>query len=85
MGERHGEKLHEVLLSKQERVKAIDLEKYFKIPADPRGLNYESYYEGKISGVDSLEEYNSKNTDQLTVEELSTILLGLNLIHREIE
>jgi UDP-glucose 4-epimerase len=85
MGERHGEKLHEVLLSKQERVKAIDLEKYFKIPADPRGLNYESYYEGKTSGVDSLEEYNSKNTDQLTVEELSTILLGLNLIHREIE
>jgi len=85
MGERHGEKLHEVLLSKQERTKAINFEKYFKIPADSRSLNYESYFEGQSGNNEPLDEYNSLNTDQLSVEKLSKILLDLNLIHGEIE
>ncbi len=83
MGERHGEKLHEILLSKQERIKAINLENYFRIPADSRGLNYESYFEGKTPDIDSPEEYNSRNTVQLTVKELSKIMLDLNLLHAE--
>ncbi len=85
MGERHGEKLHEVLLSKQERAKAINFEKYFKIPADSRSLNYESYFEGQSKNNEPLDEYNSLNTEQLSVEKLSKILFNLNLIHGEIE
>jgi UDP-N-acetylglucosamine 4,6-dehydratase len=83
MGERHGEKLHEVLLSKQERLKAVDLDNYFKIPSDTRGLNYGSYFEAEKLDARSIDEYNSMNTEQLTVEELSNVLFKLNLMNAE--
>ena len=79
IGERHGEKMHEVLLSKNERVKSTELEKYFKISADVRSLNYEKYFElGEESNVDT-EDYNSANTFQLSVTELANLIKHLNI------
>jgi UDP-glucose 4-epimerase len=71
--------MHEVLLSKNERVKSTELEKYFKISADVRSLNYEKYFElGEESNVDT-EDYNSANTFQLSVTELANLIKHLDI------
>ena len=79
IGIRHAEKVHETLLSKEERMVSKDLGEYFRIPADNRDLNYNKYFfEGKISK--DLEEYNSSNTHQLNKKELIKLLgkIGYN-------
>ena len=79
IGIRHAEKVHETLLSKEERIVSEDLVQYFRIPADNRDLNYNKYFfEGKISK--DLEEYNSSNTQQLNKKELIKLLgkIGYN-------
>ena len=79
IGIRHAEKVHETLLSKEERMVSKDLGAYFKIPSDNRDLNYNKYFfEGKKSKV--LEEYNSSNTTQLNKKELIKLLgkIGYN-------
>lgn len=73
IGIRHAEKMHETLLSKEERLVAEDLEKYFRVPADNRDLNYNKYFfEGKENK--KVEEYNSFNTIRLNEEELINLL-----------
>ena len=79
IGIRHAEKVHETLLSKEERMVSKDLGEYFRIPADNRDLNYNKYFfEGKISK--DLEEYSSSNTHQLNKKELIKLLgkIGYN-------
>jgi len=76
IGIRHAEKVHETLLSKEERMVSKDLGEYFRIPADNRDLNYNKYFfEGKISK--DLEEYNSLNTTQLKKDELKKLLVKI--------
>ena len=74
IGTRHAEKEHETLLSKEERIKAQDLDNYFRIQSDDRDLNYNKYFsEGKNNSVD-FHEYNSFNTEQLSEENLIDLL-----------
>lgn len=68
IGTRHGEKLHETLLSREEYAKAEDLGDYFRIPMDRRDLNYENYFSKGDESLDLLEEYNSQNTTRLDVD-----------------
>lgn len=76
IGTRHGEKVYETLLTKEEFSKSVELENYFKIPMDQRDLNYDHYF---VDGVESvhIEEYNSNTTHQLSVQEIKDIIVGL--------
>lgn len=76
IGTRHGEKVFETLLTKEEFIKAENLPGYYRIPMDSRDLNYEKYF---VSGEEETvqDEYNSDNTDQLTVEQIKEKLLNL--------
>ncbi len=79
IGTRHGEKLYEVLVTKEEMVNAIDLGDYYCVPADNRDLNYERYTSDGNSKLDEVEEYNSHNTNRLDVEGMKKLLLKLDL------
>ncbi|WP_426938597.1 polysaccharide biosynthesis protein [Pseudarthrobacter sp. S3] len=70
IGTRHGEKAHETLLTREERAKSEDLGGYFRVPADTRDLNYEKFVESGDVVSESLEEYTSHNTHQLTVDQI---------------
>ena len=80
IGTRHGEKLYETLLTKEEMVKAIDMEKYYRIPADTRDLNYSKFFEEGEEVVTEAGEYHSHNTHRLNEEELTGLLLELKEI-----
>jgi len=74
IGTRHGEKLHETLLSREEMTKAIDMGDYFRVPLDARSLQYELYYEeGDPSGAE-LVDYTSENTERLELEATMSLL-----------
>ena len=73
IGIRHAEKMHETLLSKEERLVAEDLKDYFRIPADNRDLNYKKYFSEGVKNT-NLEEYNSFNTHRLKEDELIKLL-----------
>jgi len=77
IGTRHGEKLYETLLTKEEMVKAIDMEKYYCIPADTRDLNYSKFFEEGEEVVTEAGEYHSHNTHRLNEKELAELLLDL--------
>lgn len=84
IGTRHGEKLYESLISREEMAKAIEMEKYYRIPVDDRDLNYNKYFvegEEKISEVD---DYTSHNTKRLNIEEVKEVLLQLTYIQEEL-
>jgi UDP-N-acetylglucosamine 4,6-dehydratase/5-epimerase len=81
IGTRHGEKLYESLVSREEMARAIELEHYYRIPADNRDLNYEMYFSEGQTEVAELQDYTSHNTRRLNVEETKQVLLQLNLIH----
>lgn len=82
IGTRHGEKLYESLLTREERLKAIDLPGYFRIPADNRDLNYNQYFsEGEVS-VSTVEDYHSHNTQRLSVTEMKELLLKLPIVQQ---
>ena len=83
IGTRHGEKLFETLVTREDMAKAIDMGQYFRIPADSRDLNYDKYFvEGKeIPAV--IEDYNSENTERLDVEGMKKLLLKLPMIREE--
>ena len=84
IGTRHGEKLFETLVNREDMVKAEDSGNYFRIPADNRDLNYEQYFsEGDVQ-VTELEEYHSHNTDILEVDAMKQLLLKLPLIRKDI-
>ena len=77
IGTRHGEKLHETLLSSEERLKAEDLGDYFRVPMDARSLQYEQYYEEGDAEVADVADYTSENTERLDVEQTKALLLTL--------
>ena len=80
LGTRHSEKLYESLLSREEMARAYELEKFFRIPPDNRGLNYDKFFvEGKEILSKSI-EYTSHNTKRLDIEEIIEILLKLDFI-----
>ncbi len=84
IGTRHGEKLYESLLSREESAVAIDMGDYFKVPADTRDLNYAKYFEEGNSRIQLSDEYNSHNTDRLSKEELKSMLLKLPYVLNEL-
>lgn len=77
IGTRHGEKLFEVLLSREEMAAAEDLGEYFRVPPDLRDLNYGKYVEQGEKGISVAEDYNSHNTTRLDVEGMTSLLLKL--------
>jgi len=80
IGTRHGEKLYETLVSREEMARAQNLKAYFRIPADGRDLNYAKYFsEGELA-VANLDDYTSHNTEQLTQKKLQAVLMQLPLI-----
>ncbi len=85
IGTRHGEKLYETLVNREEMVKALDLGNYYRIPADTRDLNYDKYFSEGIENVSVIEDYHSHNTYRLSKEELKKILLGLDFIQKELK
>ena len=85
IGTRHGEKLYEVLMTKEEKVRAIDMGEYFRVPADGRDLNYSKYFEEGQEVITEAEEYNSHNTYRLSEEELKEMLINLFEIQEELK
>jgi len=82
IGTRHGEKLYETLLSREEMVAAEDLGDYYRVPPDLRDLNYEKFTdEGEIQ-ISEAQDYNSHNTDRLDVEDMKKLLLRLDFIQK---
>jgi UDP-glucose 4-epimerase len=83
IGTRHGEKLYEALLTREEMQRAIEMQNYYKIPSDERDLNYSSYFEeGRVIKDD---EYNSHNTHRLDEAELEQMLLKLHEIQDDLK
>ena len=78
IGTRHGEKLYETLVNKEDMSKAEDLGQYFRIPADNRDLNYEKYFSEGDTKIPDFEEYHSHNTERLDVERMKALLLKLH-------
>ena len=79
IGTRHGEKLYEVLVTKEDMLKAEDLGDYYRIPADNRDLNYDNYINKGSSELNNVEEYDSHNTKRLNIEEMKLLLKKLDL------
>jgi UDP-glucose 4-epimerase len=77
IGTRHGEKLYETLLTKEEMVKAVDMGNYYRIPADNRDLNYNKFFEEGEEVITQAGEYHSHNTHRLDEDELTDLLRGL--------
>ncbi|MDG2252951.1 MAG: polysaccharide biosynthesis protein [Methylophilaceae bacterium] len=85
IGTRHGEKLYETLLTKEEMVKAIEINDYYRIPADTRDLNYNKFIEDGEEVISQAKEYHSHNTHQLNEDELKKLLLSLFEIQDELK
>jgi UDP-N-acetylglucosamine 4,6-dehydratase len=84
IGTRHGEKLYETLVNREDMIKAQDLGDYYRIPADNRDLNYEQYFSEGTLELSNLEEYHSHNTAILDVEGMKQLLLKLPIIRNDI-
>jgi UDP-glucose 4-epimerase len=84
IGTRHGEKLYETLVNREDMVKAENLGNYFRIPADNRDLNYAQFFSEGIPDVSKYEEYNSHNTELLDVDGMKKLLLKLPMIRKDI-
>jgi UDP-N-acetylglucosamine 4,6-dehydratase len=82
IGTRHGEKLYETLLSREEMSTAEDLEGYFRVPPDGRDLNYDKFVDQGETRISRSEDYNSHNTQRLGVDETKSLLLKLEFIRR---
>jgi UDP-glucose 4-epimerase len=80
IGTRHGEKMYEVLLTKEEAAKAVDMGDFYRVPADNRNLNYAKYLEEGSTQISISDEYNSSNTKILSVDEIKQKLLKLDYI-----
>jgi UDP-glucose 4-epimerase len=85
IGTRHGEKLYETLVTREEMAKSIDLGNYYRIPADNRDLNYDNYFINGKSTISNFDDYHSHNTTQLNVEELIGLLLKLPIVQNDLK
>jgi UDP-N-acetylglucosamine 4,6-dehydratase/5-epimerase len=84
IGTRHGEKLFETLVNREEMAKAEDLENYYRVPADNRDLNYERYFSEGEADMERIEEYHSHNTHRLDVEATKQLLMKLDFIRADL-
>jgi UDP-glucose 4-epimerase len=84
IGTRHGEKLYESLISREEMGRAIDLGNYFRVPADNRDLNYAKYFSEGEEKISQLDDYTSHNTNLLNIEQIKQLLLNLDYIKEEL-
>jgi UDP-N-acetylglucosamine 4,6-dehydratase/5-epimerase len=84
IGTRHGEKLFESLVNREEMVKAIDMGSYYRIPADTRDLNYDQYFSEGEPDMMKIEEYHSHNTKRLDVGETKKLLMKLPSIRKDV-
>lgn len=85
IGTRHGEKLYETLLTKEEYAVAIDMGGFFRVPADKRDLNYDKYFVEGISPASLEGEYNSHNTERLNIEGIKQKLLKLDYVQEQLK
>lgn len=84
LGARHGEKLFESLLGREERARAEDVGEYFRVPLDARSLEYELFFEEGTGEPIDIEDYNSHNTERLEIEQVKEVLLELPEMQAEI-
>ena len=84
IGTRHGEKLYESLVNREDIVKAEDMEGYYRIPADNRDLNYERYFSEGEEDISKIEDYHSHNTHRLDIEGTMKLLLKLDSIRKDV-
>lgn len=84
IGTRHGEKLYESLLSREEMARADDVSGYYRVPADNRDLNYNKYIVKGETAISKLEDYTSHNTERLDVEQTKKVLLKLDYIRERL-
>ena len=85
IGTRHGEKLYETLLTKEEHVVAKDMGNFYCVPADKRDLNYDKYFVEGDHKLSSQDEYNSHNTERLNVEQIKEKLLKLDFVREQLK
>ncbi|MDK1725887.1 polysaccharide biosynthesis protein [Dellaglioa algida] len=85
IGIRHGEKMYESLLTKEEAAHSIDMGGFYRVPSDKRDLNYDKYFVEGTTETPEIKEYNSDNTDQLTVEQMKERLLKLSYVQNELK
>jgi len=85
IGTRHGEKLYETLLTREEHVIAQDLGGFYRVPADKRDLNYDKYFVDGNQKLSTEEEYNSHNTQRLNIEQIKDKLLMLDYVREELK
>lgn len=85
IGTRHGEKLYESLLSREEMARAEDMGRYYRIPADTRDLNYRKYFVEGEAKISELDDYTSHNTERLDVSEIVAVLKKLEYIQEELD
>lgn len=85
IGTRHGEKLYETLLTKEEHIVAKDMGDFYRVPADKRDLNYDKYFVDGNQKLSSEEEYNSHNTERLNIEQIKDKLLELDYVREQLE
>ncbi len=84
IGTRHGEKLYESLLTREEVIKAEDLGEYYRIPADNRDLNYANFFSKGEVDMSTIEDYHSHNTERLDVAGMKQLLLKLDFVKQEV-
>ena len=84
IGTRHGEKVYETLLTREEWARAEDIEPYFRVPADNRALNYNAYFTQGQESVSRQEDYHSHNTRRLDVNATVELLMTLDLVREEL-
>ncbi|MBO8173581.1 MAG: polysaccharide biosynthesis protein [Bacillaceae bacterium] len=85
IGTRHGEKLYETLLTREENVVAEDLGNFYRVPADKRDLNYDKYFVEGDQKLTLVDEYNSHNTERLNVEQIKEKLLMVDYVQEELK
>ncbi|MCD1638035.1 polysaccharide biosynthesis protein [Pseudomonas stutzeri] len=85
IGTRHGEKLYESLISREEMAKAEDMDRYYRIPADNRDLNYKKYFVEGETHISELDDYTSHNTERLDISGIKKLLLKLDYIKEQLD
>jgi UDP-glucose 4-epimerase len=85
IGTRHGEKLYETLVTREEMAKAMDMGDYFRIPCDTRDLNYDKFFVEGSEEVSKIEDYHSHNTTPLDVEGMKKLLLKLDIVREDVK
>lgn len=85
IGTRHGEKLYETLLTKEEYLIAEDMGNFYRVPADNRDLNYDKYFLEGNENLEKVSDYNSHNTERLNIEQIKDKLLKLDYVRKELE